>query len=252
MSESNPFPEYQKPNLPELSRERVVDYLLRLSSTGHLVEVDGDSFVLPRDDGEVRLRPSNGAWLVSRERLGVLSTYGDARAEDQLDRLMASAIGAKPERSTTGRLKADEPASNYHTIARLIGRGEIRAVFDTYLDNASLAQLIRIASFGKATFAKNVRLIGTTATTKTGPGIPPRLTKAGVDAWALQLQISSEARVLPKGTEHRRFLLLDAGRSLILGPSLNALSKNEAVAVEDDKEDLPFFDAQWSVAVPIA
>src|SRR4051794_16509646 len=61
-----------------------------------------------------------------------------------------------------------------------------------------------------------------------------------LDAWAAQLHIQAEARVLLSGSEHRRFLLLNDGHSIILGPSLNSLHKNEAVSIEDDKEDRPF------------
>jgi hypothetical protein len=57
--------------------------------------------------------------------------------------------------------------------------------------------------------------------------------------------------VLPEDGEHRRFLLLDGGMVIILGPSLNSLRKNEAVSIEDDREDRPFFDRQWQAATPV-
>ena len=251
MSDPNPFPAYQPPAKAAFTKERVVDYLLMLSAKGYPVHSDREDYVLPQDDGEVRLRPHEGIWRVSRLRLGVLSTYGDAGSEDDLDKLLALAVGATTERPRRGRLDASTPATNYRTIAGLIGSSELQAVFDTYLDNQSLEQLIRILSFGKGTFGSHVRLLGTTATTQGGLGKPARFSKAGVDAWAAQLQIQAEARVLQSGSEHRRFLLLDGGRSIILGPSLNSLHKNEAVSIEDDKEDRPFFDRQWQVAVPI-
>jgi hypothetical protein len=251
MSDPNPFPVYQPPAQLAFTKERVVDYLLMLLAKGYPVHSDGEDYVLPQDDGEVRLRPHDGIWRVSRTHLGVLSTYGDAGSEDDLDQLLVLAVGTTPERPRRGRLDATTPATNYRTIAGLIGSSELKAVFDTYLDNQSLEQLIRILSFGKGTFGGHMRLLGTTATTQVGPGKPARFSKAGVDAWAAQLQIQAEARVLPSGSEHRRFLLLDGGRSIILGPSLNSLHKNEAVSIENDKEDRPFFDRQWQVAAPI-
>jgi hypothetical protein len=251
MSDPNPFPVYQPPAKAVFTKERVVDYLLMLVANGYQVCSAGEEYVLPQDDGEVRLRPVEGVWQVSRIRLGVLTTFGGAGSEDDLNRLLAKAVGATPELPRRGRLDATTPATNYRTIAGLIGSSELQAVFDTYLDNQSLEQLIHILSFGKGAFAGHVRLLGTTATTQSGPGKPARFSKAGVDAWAAQLQIQAEARVLPKGSEHRRFLLLDGGRSIILGPSLNSLHKNEAVSIEDDKEDRPFFDRQWQVATPL-
>ena len=251
MSDRNPFPPYRPPEQVAFSNERVVDYLLKLTARGWSVQSDGVDYVLPQDDGEVRLHPFEGAWRLSRVKLGVLSTYGDAGNEDELERLLTGVVGAVPAQSRRGRLDATTPATNYRTVAGLIGSSELQAVFDTYLDNQSLEQLIHILSFGRGSFASRVRLLGTTMTTQSSPSKPARFSKAGVDAWAAQLQISAEARVLPRGSEHRRFLLLDGGRSIILGPSLNSLHKNEAVSIEDDKEDRPFFDRQWHAATPI-
>jgi hypothetical protein len=45
--------------------------------------------------------------------------------------------------------------------------------------------------------------------------------------------------------------LLSGGHSLLLGHSLNSLHKNEAVHVESDTEDRPFFDATWATATPV-
>lgn len=252
MTGPDPFPAYRPPEPAAFSRERVIDYLLKLAASGRSVQSAGEDYVLPQDDGEVRLRPVGGAWRVSRVRLGVLSTFGDAGSEDDLDRLLTTAVGATPGWPRRGRLDATTPVTNYRTVAGLIGSSELQAVFDTYLDNQSLEQLIHILSFGRGTFASHVRLLGTTATTQRSPGKTARFSKAGVEAWARQLQIKAEARVLPSGSEHRRFLLLDGGRSVILGPSLNSLHKNEAVSIEDDREDRPFFDRQWLAATPIA
>lgn len=255
MSDLDPFPAYQKPQIGPLERQRVVDYLLRLTAHGHAVQSDGGDYVIPLDDGEVRLKQSGGLWRVSRTQMTVPSTYGDASNNDELDRLVRMALGfgagAWPAHPQRGRLGADTPASNYRTIASLIGGAEVQAVFDTYLDHEGLAQLIHVLSFGNGTLAPHIRLLGTTATTVGRPGKPARLTKVGVDAWAAQLNIGAEARVLPQRSEHRRFILLDGGRSLLLGPSLNSLQKNEAVSVEDDREDRPFFDQQWARAAPV-
>jgi len=113
------------------------------------------------------------------------------------------------------------------------------------LDNSALEQLIHVVSFGNGRFASRVRLLGSTATTSTRPGVPARFTAAGVTIWATQLGVVADARYLPREDEHRRFVLLNDARALILGPSINSIPKNEAVNVEDDREDRPFFDARW-------
>jgi hypothetical protein len=250
-SEQDPFPPYEKPEEQGLPRDRVVGYLLRLQALGQQVRVDATRFVLPIVSGEITVTPVGGRWRVAKEVLRVLSTYGEAATEAELDHLLRMASGASgqwPGSPRSGRLSAKKPASNLRTISTLVGGGEVRAVFDPYLDNRALATLIDILSFGSGTFATRVRLLGSEKTLRTSPGRPPRFTRAGVEAWAAELGISAEGRVLPAGDEHRRFLLLDQGRSLLLGPSLNSLHKNEAVTIEADQEDSAFFEAQWAKA----
>ncbi len=213
--------------------------------------VDGDAFVLPLPDGEVRVRPTDGRWRVQSTTLGILSTYGDATNGVELHTLVANASGrrlAVDQPPARGRLAADTPATNYRTISRLIDSAKIVAVFDPYIDNSALEQLVHIVSFGNGSFAADVCLLGSTAKTSSKPGTPARFSNAGVTVWAAQLGIRAEGRYLPKEDEHRRFLLLSGGRSLLLGPSINSIHKNEAVSVEDDREDRPFFEAKWGSA----
>jgi hypothetical protein len=255
MTGSDPFPRYSPPLSGPFSREAVVETLLPLREAGHIVAIDADEFVLPWSEGEVRIRDVEGRWRVQNTRLGILSTFGYASSSVELEDLVSRATGgqvATDSQPTRGRLKAETPATNCRTISRLLHSAEIRAVFDPYLDNASLEQLIHIVSYGDATFAPMVRLLGSTAKTATKTGVPARLSATGISEWAKQLGINAEGRYLPREDEHRRFILLSGGRSLILGPSINSIHKNEAVSVEDDLEDRPFFDARWDVATPLA
>ena len=72
----------------------------------------------------------------------------------------------------------------------------------------------------------------------------PKLTKAGFDAWLQQLGVDDELRIM-NSNEHRRFLLLNSGQSLLLGQSLNSLHKNEALRLEADTQDKAFFEEVW-------
>ena len=76
----------------------------------------------------------------------------------------------------------------------------------------------------------------------------PDFTKVVVDAWLKQLKIKGEARIMARTDEHRRFILLSGNKSLLLGLSLNAIHKNEAIRIESDIEDRKFFDKSWSQA----
>ena len=72
-------------------RQRVVDFLLRVSNAGHAVQEQGDDFVLPHPDGEIRVCPSDVRWVVRRKggkrlvsswrrsergRVGAVSVFG--------------------------------------------------------------------------------------------------------------------------------------------------------------------------------
>jgi hypothetical protein len=136
---------------------------------------------------------------------------------------------------------------NYLTISQLVVSSKIETVFDPFLENSSLATLIDIMSFGGGEVAAGVRLLGST---NKAAGPTPRYTKAGVDAWLTQLGVTGEGRVMAQ-KEHRRFMLLSGGRSLLLGHSLNAIHKNEAIRIESDVEDRTFFDSEWGMAATL-
>ena len=90
---------------------------------------------------------------------------------------------------TAGRVYAATPATNYRTISHLVGSANVEGVFDPYLENSSLAEIINILSFGSSGggVANGVRLIGSEEKTR---GRIPMFTKVGVDAWLAQLGIT--------------------------------------------------------------
>jgi hypothetical protein len=93
--------------------------------------------------------------------------------------------------------------------------------------------------------ADGVRILGGAEKSQ---GKSPTFTAAGVAAWLTQQGIKGEARFFPSKTEHRRFLLLNDGRALITGHSLNAPHKNEVVHVDTSNEDHAFFETTWKAS----
>jgi hypothetical protein len=124
----------------------------------------------------------------------------------------------------------------------------VKGIFDPYLDNNTIEELRTILSFGKGAIANGVRLLGSA---EKSHGKSPTFTATGVAAWLTQLGISGEARTFAAKTEHRRFLLLSDGQTLIHGHSLNAPHKNEAVHLETNGEDLVFFETTWKASQPL-
>ncbi len=186
---------------------------------------------------------------VQLNQFGVLRNYADVTDKIQLEEVVSKFIkqvlGAFPAPSRSARLKTDEPATNFQSIANLIGSSEITAVFDPYLDNSSLANLINICSYGNGKIGDNIRLLGSNLK---GRGPNPTFTQAGASAFFAQKNITGTAKVMMESTEHRRFLLLSGGKTLLLGHSLNSIHKNEAIRVESDIEDLAFFNEKWNGA----
>lgn len=246
------------PILPQsrLSRQELVDYLIEQKRRGYEVfqqPEDHNIFILSLNETQKIRFIYSDPDLCRLERIICGQNFDMGKASNITDlsaavnQLARSAIGDSWSSGVTRmRLHDDQPATNYASIARLIGGSAIEAMFDPYLDNQSLAALIDILSFGAGSVANGVRVLSTNKTT----GRAPRLTKVGFNLWLSQLEINGEIRLMG-GSEHRRFLLLSNGQSLLLGPSLNALHKNEAVRLEPNIEDLAFFEKIWATAIPL-
>ena len=144
---------------------------------------------------------------------------------------------------TSIRLYKDEPATNFSKLVGLISTSTIEAVFDPYLDNKGLDNILTIVKFG-VSISHNLRLL-------TSSKVVSRLTKSYIQSWFKELNCSGEIRQLKSDKEHRRFMLLSGGQSLIIGLSLNDISKNEAAHLESDTQDLTFFDSEWNTASKI-
>jgi hypothetical protein len=80
-------------HIHDLSRARVAAFMVRVSSAGHCVLNDGDEFVLPQEDGEVRISYIRWRWQVRRKTGRISWPFGGASTEAELEEFLASAIG---------------------------------------------------------------------------------------------------------------------------------------------------------------
>ena len=250
-------PQSDFPTLPQsrLSREDVVNYLVEQRQRGYQVfqhPQHGHILILVLDDahqikfvigdecqlqGEVHGQPFD---IANVSNMAALRNAADGMA----NRVLGAGWSSAPNRA---RVAQDTPATNLASISNLIGGAAVEGIFDPYLENRSLASLIDILSFGKGSVANGIRVL---STAKTTGGQVPKLTRVGFEAWLTQLKIKGEIRVMPS-SEHRRFILLSGGQSLLLGQSLNSIHKNEAVRLEPDTQDRAFFDQVWTQAKPL-
>ena len=77
----------------EFPRERVVDFLRRVSNAGHAVHEHGDEFVLPDPGGEIRVCRIGVRWVVRRKRGNVWWPHGAAANEAELEQFLSLALG---------------------------------------------------------------------------------------------------------------------------------------------------------------
>lgn len=253
-STSSPFPPFPQ---NAFGPDDVVRYLSSLQSEGHQIYSDsGNSsvyYIEVNDSYRIRVSAVVGHSQVQLHYLQNTVAFHNVNSVAHLEQAVAGLANripgiSWPFRPISGRLKEGSPSSNNKTISLLIGHSQVEAIFDPYLTNGGLDAVVVALSFGNGHVGNPVRLLGSDATTQ---GKISRFTKAGVDAWLRQLNIAGEARIIPARTEHRRFMLLDNGQSLIMGHSWNDIHKNEAVRVESDAQDRPFFDTCWASAVPL-
>ena len=139
----------------------------------------------------------------------------------------------------------DEPDENLKKLVKLINAATIEAIFDPYFENEALNNLAKLKGFG-ASISSEIRVLTSSEVIKPRKSKAPRLSKAHEEKTFQALSTVGEIRLIDE--EHRRFILLSGGVSLIIGMSLNQFSKNEAASLESDRDDRAFFDSQWSSA----
>lgn len=130
---------------------------------------------------------------------------------------------------------------NLKAIAKLISTAKIEAIFDPYFDDAALSNLLKLYN-SEVFIYSYIRVL--TSTKVLNPK-KPRLTRYKIEEFFQKFGGSGEFRCLRSDKEHRRFILLNNDTSLIIGCSLNDISKNEVAHIESDKEDRIFFDFEW-------
>jgi hypothetical protein len=232
-------------------------YLAALVSRGHTVHRDPGHmnifYIELTDEHRIRISVSEGHSQVQLHYLSNMVQILNVTSLQELEKAIASLSlrvpGVTwPNRRTSARLRADTPATNYWNIGQLVGTARITAIFDPYLDNKTLEEVRVILSFGDGAVEDGIRILGGAAKSQ---GHSPTFTATGVAAWLGQQGIAGEARTFPAHSEHRRFILLSDGNSLITGHSLNAPHKNEAVHREANTDDRTFFETVWNAAKPL-
>ena len=261
MSNTNPFP---KPPAPQLTREDVVGYLAECQTNGWVVyEEDPNEPTFPTEERDrftirlhehlwIRVHWGAGKCTIRAHVEAVEAAFGSPQTLKGLDELIARAVSVYgpiygvpqwPSKPNTVRLAQARPATNFVTLAGLIGSSAIEAIFDPYFNDQALANVQILFNLG-VKVSRNGRIL-------TAPKGAAKLSAAYKSNWLAETGTACEFRKLAVDGAHRRFMLLSGGQSLILGMSLNSIAKDEAAHIEADSADLLFFNSQWTNAIAI-
>lgn len=242
MTPDSPFPPLPP---PELTQDYVIGVLREAKTRGWDVFTDRGGFVVETSaTTSMRLDLVGGACQISfKNTQGPTPITIMVETPLQLDEALGKRLGGSPPTRSV-RLKPDQPASNVVRIASLI-RSPVEAVYDPYLSDRGLANLLAIVGTGGPGLAPDVRLL--TARKSSRPLTLVMATKLFTELNCPRGAVRIEQN--PKA--HRRFMRLTGGTTLILGMSLDDIDKDEAAHVEDHAADGPFFESAWAGAVPL-
>ncbi len=244
------FPEYKGAHF---SVADVEDYLTilagkgwkvssRKNGTGYVIDFDADKRI------NIYYNPRTNEWLIQESTCmddrppfsyeGLLNTFS------QFQEWIVSAakyyevdLDSAPSKV---RLKANEPASNRVNLSKLASSAKVACIFDPYFDDQSLATLMTLINLGMK-IDENARVL----TTKK---IKKRLSPVMISSFKQEYQVSLDIRFCASASEHRRFMLLSNGETIILGCSLNSIDKNETAHREFEDLDRTFFDEEWKAS----
>ncbi len=231
-----------------LNREQVIAELEKITNLGWDVFQKKDkSYVIKIDEHkEISIREDSEKWFIASYIDGLpKSTVYSSSTETLHEYLIAAANKLetnlnieKVNRSI--RLKTDEQFSNKVKLLTLIGNSKISKIFDPYFDSKSLVTLILLKKLGTE-FDSKLDCLTTKSLTV--------FDQTNIDEFNSEAKTNIEVKKC-NSKEHRRFLILNDNRVIMIGCSLNDINKNEVVIEETIQElknnDLIFFNEEWA------
>ncbi len=237
------FPTYQGADFGE---SEVESYLEAIASSGWQVYADEKpGFYVIKVDEEKRIDiwffTDFKEWTVESWNQGICLFGKGATSFQSFKGLIANAmqcLGQALDSSPRNfRLKQQSPVSNRIGLVKLSHGANVQCIFDPYFDDKAIASLSILVNLGLKLIPE-VRILITEKVKK-------RIPKQFITEFETEYSSKLNIRVCSSDKEHRRFLLLSSGETLILGCSLNSLDKNEAAHLESSPVDSDFFNEQW-------
>ncbi|HSS77914.1 MAG TPA: hypothetical protein VLV54_14380 [Thermoanaerobaculia bacterium] len=187
----------------------------------------------------VEFRRHEKDWLIAAFEHGTAKFFKFAVSFSSFSELMVSAansLGYKLEAGPRSiRMNQQTPVSNRIGIVHLAHGSTVLCIFDPYFEDKAISSLSTLVNLGLKLHS-DVRVLTTSK-------VKGRLSQQLLADFAREHGSSLSIRQCDSDKEHRRFLLLTGGESVVIGCSLNSLDKNEAAHIEPSSEDLIFLRA---------
>lgn len=234
------------------SEADVENYLEELAETGWRVFKDHNGYVVVIDDERkitTRFSSYYKEWHVDASDLEEELPFPSNPAVNfqQFKKCFAKAAEYLGENLDGGpdsiRLQEATPVSNKCSLASLARNNAVECIFDPYFDDKSIATLKTLVNLDMS-LKNDVRVLTTSK-------IRNRLSTQMILDFKKEKGVNLDIRFCSSDKEHRRYLLLSTGDSLVIGCSLNSLDKNEAAHIENSQEDRDFFEAQWKTSLQL-
>lgn len=231
----------------QIKKEEVISELEKISNLGwDVFKKKSEAYVVSIDDSNtIILEEIDGEWFIELSTNGVPRYAKDVPTIEVLNNSLMEVskileINLKSEKiNKSVRLKRKEPFSNKVKLLALFGNSKISKIFDPYFDPKAMITLLSLKKLG-AEFDIKIECLTNKQLTIFDDEIIKDFNAEG----NTNLEIKR-----CENKEHRRFIILNDKRIIILGCSLNDIIKNEVVKEEIQEEeklfDNNFFNEQW-------
>jgi hypothetical protein len=234
-------------NSVSLKEDQIISELQNIQNLGwEVYKKKPNKYIIRIDDQkEIELHPSSENWFICSKINGSAKFVKYANSIETLNPLLLEAgkslsIDLKIERQIKSiRIRDNEPLTNKAKLISLIKTSSISKIFDPYFDLKSLITITSLKKLGlnlenkiECLTTKNLSIFDQTV----------------LNDFKTECNTSIEVKKC-ENKEHRRFIILNDNRVIIIGCSLNDINKNEVINEELFLElklaDIKFFNDEW-------
>jgi hypothetical protein len=240
---------FKKYDGPDLTIENVITELEKIQNLGWEIFVKEGLYeqhyiIKPDDNMLINIYLVDNKWYIESYCGGGLKYIKFALTLEAFINVLNEAAAqidinlSLTKRNDTFRLKQTQPASNKSKFLDLIHSRAVTDIFDPYFDTKSINTLLSLGRLGLK-LNSQIRCLTTSKTIK-------KIDKTFLQDFNNEFGVNLQIRVCSSDKEHRRFLILNDNKIIIIGCSLNDINKNEILLEETSQDDIDFFNLEWT------